>query len=209
VTEAARQLRQAGERLQQAGPPGTAQPGNSDGEPGQPGEGSEGTAGEGNSGAPMDSQGPMNGDAQSGAAQPGEQGQSQGQPQSAAEALQQAAAALQNAAGQLQPSGMRSQQPGAPGSAGQAPPSAGAGMSQDSSRSGGGTRQPVSLVDLETQLKELSTRNWGELPGTLRTELQNTSRKRPDGDYARLIKLYFEEISRRQAPTLEQPAAAE
>jgi hypothetical protein len=116
---------------------------------------------------------------------------------------------LQNAAGQLQPSGMRSQQPGAPGNAGQAPPSSGAGMSQDSSRSGGGTRQPVSLVDLETQLKELSTRNWGELPGTLRTELQNTSRKRPDGDYARLIKLYFEEISRRQAPTLEDPAPAE
>ena len=78
-------------------------------------------------------------------------------------------------------------------------------MAQNSTHSGGGTRQPVSLVDLDAQLKELSTRNWGELPGTLRTELQNTTRKRPDGDYARLIKLYFEEISRRQAPTLESP----
>jgi hypothetical protein len=71
---------------------------------------------------------------------------------------------------------------------------------QNAHHTGTGTRQPLSLNDLELHLKELSTRNWGELEGTLKTELQNTSRKRPEGDYARLIKLYFEDISRRQSP---------
>jgi hypothetical protein len=76
---------------------------------------------------------------------------------------------------------------------------------QNSQHNGTGTRQGLSLTDLELHLKELSTRNWGELEGTLQTELQNTSRKRPEGDYARLIKLYFEDISRRQAPAVPQP----
>jgi hypothetical protein len=46
-------------------------------------------------------------------------------------------------------------------------------------------------------------RNWGELPGELQSELQQRSQSRPDADYAPLIRMYFDEISRRQSPTLD------
>ena len=80
-------------------------------------------------------------------------------------------------------------QPGQPGKPG--------GKSGQKGQNRGANETPR-IVDLDTHLKALSTRNWGELPGTLRTEILQSSRKRPDGDYARLIKLYFDEISRGQ-----------
>lgn len=143
-------------------------------------------------------------------AESGEGTPSEQSPGSAAQALQEAAAALQQAAGKLQPSSGRSQQPGAPSqSQNMASQSGNPGNAENSTQSGSGTRQGLSLSELDVQLQQMSTRNWGELPGTLQTELQNTSRKRPDGDYARLIKLYFEEISRRQTPKLPDAAREE
>lgn len=99
---------------------------------------------------------------------------------------------------------MKSGQTG--GSQSQTPPGQTPGASGDSLHSGSGTNQGVHIVDIEAHLKQLSTRNWGELPGTLKTELLDASRKRPDGDYAKLIRLYFEDISRRQTPAADNEA---
>lgn len=62
-----------------------------------------------------------------------------------------------------------------------------------------GTQETLRLADLEAHLEQMTSRNWGELPGTLKTEILQSSRKRPRGDYARLIRLYFESISRAEA----------
>jgi hypothetical protein len=47
-------------------------------------------------------------------------------------------------------------------------------------------------------------RNWGQRPGELQSELQQRSQGRPDADYAPLIRMYFNEISRRQSPAPQQ-----
>ena len=44
----------------------------------------------------------------------------------------------------------------------------------------------------------MNARNWGELPGELKTEILQAAKRKPDGDYARLIQKYFEEISKVQ-----------
>ena len=49
---------------------------------------------------------------------------------------------------------------------------------------------------LEAELARLSGRSWGRLPGTLKTEILQAARRDPNGDYAQLIRFYFEEISR-------------
>ncbi len=201
VTDAARQLQQAGEQLAQNQPGQLPSP---EGQPGENGELAQGEGDEASRGAAEE--GEMQSDAsqqQPGEMQPGENGSPMNP--SAAQSLQEAAAALQQAARQLQPSPQQrmsqlSQNASQQGRAGQPPPNSEAANNPGSDSSPG-----VNLTDLELHLQELSTRNWGELSGTLKTELQNTSRKRPEGDYARLIKLYFEDISRRQAP--EVPAA--
>ncbi len=48
------------------------------------------------------------------------------------------------------------------------------------------------------ELEKLRSRNWGQLPGHLQTEILQAAQKKPNGDYAKLIKLYFEEIARTQ-----------
>jgi hypothetical protein len=68
-----------------------------------------------------------------------------------------------------------------------------------------GNTDEARIVALENHLKGLTTRNWGELPGSLKTEILQAARKKPDGDYAKLIRKYFDEISKTQKP--EQPAA--
>ena len=68
-----------------------------------------------------------------------------------------------------------------------------------------GNTDEARIVEMENHLKGLSTRNWGELPGTLKTEILQAARKKPDGDYAKLIRRYFDEISRTQKP--DQPGA--
>ena len=52
------------------------------------------------------------------------------------------------------------------------------------------------LKRLEAELARLSGRSWGRLPGTLKTEILQAARRDPNGDYAQLIRFYFEEISR-------------
>ena len=196
VAQASRQLEAAGQQLNQ---PLEMSP-----EPTQSASTEEATTDDSASrgapeGSPDDAQ---TAEADTGGMQPGEQ---QGDDASASQSLQDAADALQQAVARLQPSSPSNQRQQSSASS-QSPsemPSSSRSTPQDSERAGTGTQEGVSLVDLELQLKELSTRDWGELPGTLQTELQSSTRRRPQGDYARLIKLYFDEISRRQTPELD------
>jgi hypothetical protein len=104
---------------------------------------------------------------------------SQGQPQPAQQAMQQAAQALQQAAQQVgQP-----QQPGKPGPQAQTPPlGAEAGGQPDLSMFG-------------EEAKKYAGKRWGELPGELRTRIVQDLKARYGEDYARIIKLYFEQIA--------------
>ncbi len=51
------------------------------------------------------------------------------------------------------------------------------------------------LAQLQTMVRQKTGRNWGELPGHLRTEILQLSQGKYRDDYARLIQLYFKEIA--------------
>ena len=114
--------------------------------------------------------------------------------------LADAAAALQAAAQQLKPRSPGEQQ--SPGESGMSQ-QPGSNPQTESSSKGGGTAETLRLTDLATKIKARSMRNWGELPGELRSELQQRTQGRPDADYAPLIRMYFNEISRRKSPTAD------
>ena len=52
-------------------------------------------------------------------------------------------------------------------------------------------------------IKAKTGRNWGELPGHLRTEILQMSQGRYRDDYARLIQLYFREIAAERRPAAQ------
>lgn len=56
------------------------------------------------------------------------------------------------------------------------------------------------LAALQSKIMQSTGRRWGELPGHLQTEILNAAAKKPGGDYARLIKLYFKEIAQPRKP---------
>ncbi|MCA9055284.1 MAG: hypothetical protein KDA75_15695, partial [Planctomycetaceae bacterium] len=222
LTQAMRQLQQAGEQLAQmpspaangqdladAGQQPSMQAGqqpNGEGSPtstsenaspsgeGQPGETQPGAEGQ-----------PQSGQQMAGADQPtaGEGAMSDGEGQlgdaaggmpqpSATNSLQQVAQSLNQAAEQLgltpgQAQGQRtnSQQQGATGS-----------PTTDGESSDGGAQETLRLTNLEEQLQNISSRNWGELPGKLQTDILQSSQQRTGGDYGKVIQRYFEEVSR-------------
>jgi hypothetical protein len=109
------------------------------------------------------------------------QGQlAQGQPGQAQSAMKQAAQSLAQAAEQM---AAKQQQPGKPGQPG----------------------QPIGLGRLPGGLPDFSAfglektpyagKAWGELPGELRTKIVQDMKGRYGEDYARMIKLYFEQIA--------------
>ncbi|MEX2027182.1 MAG: hypothetical protein WEH44_07770, partial [Pirellulaceae bacterium] len=101
--------------------------------------------------------------------------------------LEQAADSLADAAQQLQP-----------GQATRSNERAQA-RQQEGANARDGDVQPgveADLSMLESELRQLSKRNWGELPGQLRTEILQSSGKKSNSEYARMIKLYFEEIAK-------------
>jgi len=49
---------------------------------------------------------------------------------------------------------------------------------------------------LNTELKRRAMKNWGKLSGQLKTEILQSSQRKANGDYAKLIKLYFEELGK-------------
>ena len=55
--------------------------------------------------------------------------------------------------------------------------------------------ETASLAELKESIKAKTGRNWGELPGHLRSEILQMSQGKYRDDYARLIQLYFREIA--------------
>ena len=201
-------LQQARDQLGQGQP----QPGQASGEPGQEPSGQEGNPGDNQgpsdfSGLPQNladlarqlaqqSGEPQQGEGQSG--QPPEGG-AEGQPQEGsqdgssgsgsqpggqskmqqlAESLQQAAQSMAKASQQMQPgSESESGSGGGEGSGGGAPDS------------------ELSSARLDDLLKQRAGKNWGQLPGTLSTEMLQTGPDQKQSDYENLIKQYFQRIA--------------
>ncbi|HTK78048.1 MAG TPA: hypothetical protein VL371_22470 [Gemmataceae bacterium] len=113
----------------------------------------------------------------------------QGQSQSAQQSMQQAAQSLQRAAqqmmGQGQP-GQQGQKSNQPSPNGQ--PATGAGIPQGAPHAG----------LLPKELQQYAGKPWGELPGELRTKILQDMKSQYGDDYARVIKLYFEQIAERK-----------
>jgi hypothetical protein len=104
----------------------------------------------------------------------------QGRPQGAQQSMQQAAQSLQQAAQSMQQQG----QPGKPR------------PQEDSSPFGRppeGTMPDLSALNPE--LKKYAGKRWGEIPGELRTKLIQDMESKFGEDYARRIKLYFEQLA--------------
>jgi hypothetical protein len=142
---------------------------------------------------------PGDGSAQAGQAldqakgQMGEAGKrlGQGQPGEAAGAMEKAAGALQDAAGQL---GGR---PGQGPAQGQPRPGQNPG-GQNPGGNIGGPGGTVDLRNLSPELAQYTGKRWGELPGEIKTKVVQELRARYGEDYARNIKLYFEQLAERR-----------
>ena len=100
----------------------------------------------------------------------------QGKPSAAQSAMQKAAEALRKAGEQM----AQASQPKQPGN-----PS-------DKGAPGGGE---VDDKRLPKELARFSGKKWGELPGELRTKIVQEMKAKYGEDYARMIKLYFEQIA--------------
>jgi hypothetical protein len=131
---------------------------------------------------------PGNGPPQAGQAVQQAQGQmqqaqqqlGQGQPKGAQGAMQQAAQALQQAAQQLAQQQQQGQQ--TPRSTDPGPRGAAAGGTVDASM-------------LPADQRQYAGKRWGELPGELQTRIIQDMKAKYGEDYARIIKLYFEQIA--------------
>ncbi|WP_437229856.1 DUF4175 family protein [Planctomicrobium sp. SH661] len=62
----------------------------------------------------------------------------------------------------------------------------------------------ANLRELQNSLGKVSGRDWGKLPGTLQTELLESSQRQRDAAYGSLIRKYFEEISKARSPELNE-----
>lgn len=183
VAQASRQLNQAGKMLEKLGEPTPAEQGQQDGQ---------------------DPMGANSQQAQNGGDEGSQQPQSDSSqsPKSSSESLRQAAQAMRQAAqqmgvGQSSQSDQQSQQPG------QQP-----GNSPSSESSDFGTDQLADLTELGIEVKGAGNRDWGQLPGELQTELLDSLQRKPSGEYSRLIRNYFEDISQSRAPKLEEQPSA-
>ena len=137
--------------------------------------------------------------------QPGQEGSGEGQAPGSpfaglAKSLREAARALSDAANQSAP---------LPSQAGQSQPGQ---PSKDNAQvaQGGGNGEGnmeqdkgENLADLQSQLKKMTGRNWGQLSSKLKTELSQQAKHQAHGDYSKLIKLYFQEIAKTQPDTAE------
>jgi len=197
VTDAKQQLQQAQQQLAQNDAPKNQQQGKqgqqSKGDPNQKGE-QKGQQGKGEKG---DSQQANAEGKQSDADDSGEGSEKQKSLSSkASQSLKEAAKSLAQAAENMQPRKMNNQnrmKNGNNKASFQFSESA-----QGEGVNGTGAQVEVDLTQLNSELQRLSRREWGQLPGQLRTEILQGSRQKNNGDYARLIKLYFQEIAKTQ-----------
>ncbi|NQV29032.1 MAG: hypothetical protein HQ518_32155 [Rhodopirellula sp.] len=109
----------------------------------------------------------------------------------AADALQQAAEMLSNAAQQLAADGNQTGDNQEQGNQQPSDRQPGLGNSGTGAFGAGEIKGP-----LDTELKRRAMKNWGQLSGNLKTEILQSSQRKANGDYARLIKLYFEELAK-------------
>lgn len=132
--------------------------------------------------------------------QKGQQGQ-QGQQSSAlaqsAQSLQEAAKSLGQAAQQLQ-GGVPGKGPPSNSTAQASSPSQSQGQPSGKGSEGPGAQGEFPLKALEAELQRQNREDWGQLPGHLRTEILQGNKQKTEGDYARLIKLYSEELLKKQ-----------
>jgi hypothetical protein len=109
----------------------------------------------------------------------------EGQPKEAGQSMQQAAQSMQQAAQKMSSPGQPSDAPQQPNA--QQPATAGA--------------PPQGAPDTRKFAKDLEKyagKPWGELPGELRTKIVQEMKSQYGEDYARVIKLYFEQIADRK-----------
>jgi hypothetical protein len=118
---------------------------------------------------------------------------SKGQNQGAKAAMDKAADALAKAAEQMgqQPSG----QPNPPGQAQRPEKGVEAGGVPD-------------LTAFGPEMKAYEGKTWGELPGELRTKIVQDMKAKYGDDYAKVIKLYFEQIASTPVRVGQQPPPA-
>lgn len=139
--------------------------------------------------------------------QPGNTSRAHGQPGSSQpdatqQALSNSAEALRQAADQLNQAANRLQADAGKPQSGNRPRSISANQQQsaNSSASGVGGEQgnqgPGETTAPQGDLQKQAQRNWGKLPGTLKTEILQSSQRKANGDYSKLIKLYFEELAK-------------
>jgi hypothetical protein len=168
-----------------AGQPGDTPTSANDAQSGEPGQ----QSGQPDSGSPSSStssNSPSNG--QSG------QGSQQGADDSlaeAADALKEAAELLSDAAQQLSADGDQSGDNQGQGNQKPSNQQPGLGNSGTGAFVAGDNPGP-----LDTELKRRAMKNWGKLTGNLKTEILQSSQRKANGDYAKLIKLYFEELAK-------------
>lgn len=181
VAQAAQQLSAAGEMLNQMGTPvpGSQQPGEEE------------------SGDQSDSQKQAMDGGEGEGQQQGQQPKS-GQ-KSTSEALRQAAQSMRQAAGQMAAGQSKPQL----GNSQQKPQQSSNGSGSEASDFGS-SQQLSDLLDLQSDLSNMTKRDWGQLPGELQTELLDSSHKRTSGEYSRLVRRYFNDISKKRSPELNK-----
>jgi hypothetical protein len=104
----------------------------------------------------------------------------QGRPKDAGDSMRRAAEALRDAARQM---GQRGEPRG---------PREGAARPAEAAVQGTGT---PTATDVPKDLEKYAGKKWGELPGDLQTRIVQDMKARYGDDYARVIKLYFEQIA--------------
>jgi len=221
LTTAAQRLQQAQQQLA-ASQSGRSQPGQQPSEQIGNQPGSPMSASSGQSGQPMpnaaNANSPTNsnssgqpGQSPSGQAQadhqPGNASRANGQPgnsqpDAAQQALANSAEALRQAADQLNQAANRLQADVGNPQSDNRPRSISANQQQSANSSASGTageqgnQGPGETTAPQGDLQKQAQRNWGKLPGTLKTEILQSSQRKANGDYSKLIKLYFEELAK-------------
>jgi hypothetical protein len=139
--------------------------------------------------------------------------------ENAASQLQRASQALKRAAAQVQkPVAGAGQQVANSDGAPQAGEASADGSSQPGEGSGAGQGQhqhansqltphqsDATDVQFERLKRRMNGRKWGELSGTLQTEILQASQKKPNSEYGELIRQYFKEIAKSQPAAPQFP----
>ena len=134
-----------------------------------------------------------------------------GEPTAAADAVKQAETAMRQAAAELGPKGDRPAAEramrqaaealnraakSAVGSPAPPPPDGSPNASSQSNGNTGAGKSPTTAGDLTPTLPENWAANWAALPGDVKGQIVQDLKARYGDDYARVIKLYFEQLAK-------------